>query len=257
MTTFDEGMSPGFRWQPAADIVKQALENKAKIAALREEGNAAHDALDNERKHLKYEVYEPKIRALRDECEERVHKAEEVAEAKDDEREARIQTLYGAVNKAGLIVHFLKLETKDLGINDDEVNPEHRYGSQGYKEALGPLFEDDHLTIRLYILENSKPKNKFTLCALGKSDIRLPGDDRLFPYEYGVPVILNPHYYPSLQAVLREGPSVEELKAWVAKNRDALVMRLTTKYKRVKIEYENARAAYKLEDFAALEEKRD
>ena len=62
--------------QPAEEIVKAALENSAKIDALRKQRHDASDALKEETYRLKWDVYAPKIHALQEECDQAVRELE-------------------------------------------------------------------------------------------------------------------------------------------------------------------------------------
>jgi len=89
----------------------------------------------------------------------------------------------------GRILYFLKLQL-DVSWEEEKLS--------AYRDKqlvrLGPLYQDEYLDVRLYAVENRRPKNRYTLVAIGRCTFRGSGyDDRRgdileLPYTYGCDV---------------------------------------------------------------------
>jgi hypothetical protein len=145
-------------------------------------------------------------------------------------------------------MNFLRLYDRDLNINDDEVKPSGRgYGPAKTKENLGFLFDDDYLKIKLYMVENEKPKNKYDLIALGRCRfdedlLKLPRNSF---YSFDIP-------WGNLQTVVREFASVADLKTWLGTHRDKILTDEIHEYLDVKADYLAALKEYTIDDFTEL-----
>jgi hypothetical protein len=87
-------------------------------------------------------------------------------------------------------------------------------------EKLGTLYRDDFLIIKAYIVENRKPKNKFSLIVYGKTSFDRPVFDFSPPY------------------IIQEKPTSNELKEYYKNSKDTVFsFSLVTNYKKIKEEY--------------------
>jgi rubrerythrin len=235
-------------------LAKIALENRQKADSLYEEMEKIREDTGNERTRLMYDVYRPKIRAIEEERDEACEKVKKTGESVIIEKRETITKLMEPVNQVKRILEFLRLDTKqDLNITDDDVKQYDRYGEK-YRENLGLVYDDTYLKVRLFIMENEKPKNKYMLVIIGKClfDNGL-GDRPLLklPHSYGLN--LSSPWGSAPQDILKESSSVKELKAWwKAKgfpNLSFARVQWLNDYLAVKEEYENILANYKLNEF--------
>jgi len=195
---------------------------------------------------LEYDVYKPKIRLLEEGRDQATGEVQERFEQDRDQKDKEIEGLQVVINQVKRILDFLMVDTsKDLAIDDDDVNP---YKDRA-KENLGYLFDDDYLKIKLYIIENDKPKNKFSLIAIGRC---LFGETLLDLHRgYGVPV--NTGFGCNIERGIRDMPSVEELKTWQeSPSAGNTFFGLKGDYEKVKAEYLDVIAKYTPQDFKEL-----
>ncbi|MBA7703306.1 hypothetical protein ES703_112088 [subsurface metagenome] len=233
---------------PAVELtlVEQVQANSHKIETLRAETQAIRISTEEEERRLAYDVYRPKIRQLEDERSQATQEVREKYEQARDQKQKEIEGLEVVINQVSRIIDFLRLETaKDLAIDDDDVKP---YRDRA-KENLGYLFDDDYLKIKLFIVGNGKPKNKFSLIAMGRC---LFGEHLLkLRYEYGADVHTGHGY--NIVVVIRDMPSVAELQPWLEDSRrQQLIIGLTGGYEKVKAEYLDVIGKYTPEDFKEL-----
>jgi len=229
------------------ELGKLAVENMAKINSVEKETSQIRDDTDKKVRHIKYDIYEKKIRALQEKCDAEVDQIQADGKAAEAINHDIVVELNKPVLQIKLILDFLRLDrNKDLAIPDDEVSF-NDYHKDYYKEALGYHMDDTYLKIKLFIVQNSKPTNKYSLIAIGKC---------LFYEE----LLKLPRYYGGdfppttwrlvLEAGLKDAPTIEQLKAWLAKNREKLFPPdFYPKYLEVKTAYDQAIHDYKPDDF--------
>ncbi len=227
-------------------LVEQVLENQEKAHVIQTEIDRCLKSTEVENHKLQYDLYAPKIRALED---ERDHIMQgNIADYEEDRdlKQKEIEELYLVVNQVRRILTFLHLERPaDMAIDDDDITT---YRDK-QKVNLDYIFEDEYLKIKLFIVENDKPKNKYSLIALGRT---LFTEDQL-KLTYGYGLSINTKKRCQLQEILREGPSVEELLTWLGKpSQSQLLTGLQGDYHTVKAEYLDAIEQYQIDDFREL-----
>ncbi len=233
---------------PAVDLtlVEQVQESLFRSKELESEISVDQASVQSENHRLQYDVYREKIRALEDERDRLMQVFTDVFEKERDKKQKEIDDLYVVVNQVKRIIDFLQVDkTRDLAINDDGVKARR----DGAKVNLGYIFDDDFLKIKLFIAENDKPKNKYTLLAIGRC---LFADHLLkLRREYGSPI--HTGFGLNLEVVLREAPSVEELITWQARSVAGKVFsELKGDYEKIKAEYLDVIENYTPHDFKEL-----
>jgi len=226
-------------------LVEQVQVNSRKIKTLEARDHALRDSTQQEVRRLTYDVYRPKIKQLEDERDRATRQVQSEYDLALDEGKREIEGLQVVINQVRRIFDFLRVEVKDLAIDDDDVKP---YRDRA-KESLGYLFDDDYLKIKLYIVENEKPKNKFSLIAMGRC---LFGEHLLkLRREYSTGVHTWHGY--NIEVSIRDMPSVAELQPWLADSRrQQLIIDLTGGYEKVKAEYLDVIEQHTPEEFKEL-----
>lgn len=227
-------------------LVEQVQDNLAGISILRAETETLRVSTEQEVRRLVYDVYRPKIQQLEGVRDQATHEVQEKYEQARDRKQKEIEGLQVVINQVKRILDFLMVDTgKDLAIDDDDVKP---YRDRA-KDSLGYLFDDDYLKIKLFIVENEKPKNKFSLIAMGRC---LFGENLLdLRRGYGVPVHTSFGY--NIEVVFRDMPSVAELQLWLEDSRrQPFIPGLIGDYEKVKAEYLDVIAKYTSQDFKEL-----
>lgn len=223
------------------ELVKTALINERKIAKLHKQQETIRENEREDTNRLKYDVYRARFRKLQEEQDARIKSVVDKAEAIIQKKGQLIAELAEPVDQVKRILELMKLDTKKkLAIDDADIMIRNNH----YKEALGPVVNDDYLKAKIYILENDKPKNKYSLCIFGKC---LFGEDILrLPRSYGLPGYQHEHY--DLMILLRDFPSVAEAKAWLV--RTNVNQEWLENYKAVKTEYIKVKATYTRRQFS-------
>lgn len=232
------------------ELAKQAIENLAKIKVLHKEIEDIRDATDKQTRTLRYEVYQEKIRNLEEERDREIKVIEAASQEQVGNRKATIESLQTVRNQVSQILEFLRLDTtRDLSIDDDDIHPHTGYAPHPqFKENLGYCVDDDYLKIKLFIVENGKPKNRLSVIALGKC--LFPEGLLKLTHSYGLPVYTSHNY--NLQVVLKDFPSVEQAKDWLNKHKSSYIITYLVGYEAVKLAYQEALKNYKVSDFQEL-----
>lgn len=228
-------------------IGKQALENIAKIKILDEEKDTIEKATENERRRLHYDIYGSAIREIERIRNVAIDKLLSERDAIVAEKDTEIEGLYTVIAQVKRILDYLRLDAgKDLTILADDIKMRERYGECPYSEDLGYFLDDTYLKVKLFIVKNDKPVNKYSLVAIGKCLFY----EKLLklPYSYGLPLYTNNHY--ELETGIRDFPTVEQAKEWLNSHKTKL--NLVGEYEMVKKEYQDTLQNYKVGDFQDL-----
>jgi len=230
------------------ELAQLALENKKQSEALGKDINELRDKTDIETRRLQYDVYQPKIRDIEEECRTEVKKVQDAALALHNLKVEQVKTLMIAVHTVERILEFFRLDTKqDLKTTDEDVKYSDRH-QHYYRENLGVVFSDQYLEVRLFILQNDKPTNKYMLVLIGRClfDNGL-GDSPLLklPRDYS---INGAAWGACPQQILKEASDVKDLHTWWTAHGFSKVNWLKD-YLTVKSEYEHILKTYKVEDF--------
>jgi hypothetical protein len=224
-------------------LAKLAFENNRKAEVLRTDIYQLRDKTRDEMHRIQYDVYRPKIEALEKESRDAVDQVKAAGDKVETVKEAQIKLLMIEVHHVERILDFLRLDTsQDLNILNTEIKYPDRQ-LHYYRENLGLIYTDKYLNVRLFVLQNDKPTNKYQLVIIGKclfheGLLKLPRD-------YG---ITGAPWHSSPQQILREAPDVRDLRDWWAAHGLSKLQWLT-EYQKVKEEYETILQTYKVEDF--------
>ncbi len=206
---------------------------------------ATRQELDGERHAAK------EIEVIREREREEGHRIREKAKALTAPLEQGIKELEPGIQDIEQKIKFLKhqegVKGKKLQFNDESV--------KAYQDKelvnLGVFYEDEFTIIKLFAAENDRPKNRWTLMALGTT---LLGELVDMPHEYGLPIHIGT--YRAIQKALKHLPTLKEIKAYIKRNREKLMKVEGARYKEVKKAYLHAINNYSLEDFKPIMEPR-
>lgn len=230
------------------EIIEQYIKNKKEIERLKDELDQEKEKISNAIRSVKdtywykkneLEAEERRIIDLLSEQENRIQK----------EKNKQIEELYQVISRVKRIIRYLELEkTRDLTISD-KIETYHNT----YIESLGYFYNDEYLKIKVFILSNDKPKNKYTLILLGKTIFYKELLE--LPYSYGIRG-LNDFGF-NLRLDLQDLPSIEEIKDYYEKHKDKLIKDFIGSYQKVKQEFIETLKNYRIEDFKEIEEKEE
>jgi hypothetical protein len=225
------------------ELVQKYLDNLNRINALSKNSEELSSKKSKENRRLTWYVYMPKIRALEHERDEKCAASDESFDQAINANEDKIESLREPISEVERILSFLVIKPVEVTLDDSIVLNKGRHN-----EPLGPIFTDDFLKIKAFILGNRKPTNKYTLALYGKSIF--DKDHLPFPYNYGLPG----HTTESCQIStgIKDFPTVQGAKDYFNKHKDHLLSETIEEYKKVKAEYLQAISTYKIEDFREL-----
>lgn len=237
--------------ESAAELIKQLNVSKDRVKALEAEGDTRREEHEKHVSHLRYEVYRDQIRELESKRDEEIKGLEETYESTVKSTTAEMQTAMSVVNRVERILDLLRVPKRGLREIDETTISYYRYyrgEERKYKEALPYLYQGSRLQIRLFIVENKKPKNKYSLCALG--DTVFSEELLKLEHSYGCPFSTDQQF--RLMSVIRDSADVQELKTYADRKRGDLLVRLKGRYDELEAEYEEVQKSYTPDDFLAL-----
>lgn len=111
-----------------------------------------------------------------------------------------------------------------------------------YIELIDTLIKTKCIELRVYIYENDKPKNKYTLAVIGNS-IFVDFDYKLIdlPRFYGLRINDNGS---NISLCLKDNSTIENLKEYYHKNKDKFLKELLNQHAEIEKEYESVQKYY-------------
>ena len=228
------------------DLIQEYKDNLARIETLSREKEDLRKKKDKESNQISYD-YRDKIYALERERDDKVNTIKAAFTDQDNAKETEIVKLRETPAKVERIINFLKIKSEVVTCEDSNI-----YNRHGSIEPLGLLFSEDFLKIRVFIVENRKPVNKYTLCFYG--DVLFPETIIKPPYGFGLPS--DYHKRPDLALAIKDFPSTKQAHEYFEKNKGTLlcsdIREFVLQYQAIKAEYLEVIATYKLQDFRPL-----
>lgn len=134
-------------------------------------------------------------------------------------------------------------ETRNLGLSEPKVyhydyirNKEGSIESTDkvkfYYTPIGVLCNDDYKKLFVYIVNNSKPTNKFSLVVVGNSKFNKEIIE--LPYSYGFDAHTED---ANIQGNIQDKPTEEELKEYFVRNQKRMLKSFLTKHALIEAEY--------------------
>lgn len=234
----------------ARELIEQYRKNKVEIARLAswsEQEQENYSTRDNEILGF----YNTKMRKLDDRRDNEISSNEKEWAQFREVMDERVQILSEPLKKVRRIINFLECaaEREDITIDDEKLKPTRGY--QDFFEPLGFLIDDEFLKVKLFIFENRRPKNKYTLAAIGKC--AFPESLTEWRKHYGNDFSTYQIGRAEVEETLFVAPTVEAIKERLEKDRDRYVTRCKQNYDDVKTEYLETSENYSLEDFRVLD----
>lgn len=239
----------------ASEIVKEYLDSETRIRKIKETHEAEEEAIRRkERKEL--DKIDHKMRDLRDEENNTRNKFSNQLENARKKRETAILPFADKIAKTACIMSLLEIAesfepVKD--INDGDVKQCEHYTNR-FLEWQNYIHHDDFLKIRILIVENNKPKNKYSVMAYGRCAFTKENLIKL-PYYYGGPSLND--YNNSFSIKIESGsyPSIDEAKKR-SENAKKIFESTIRDVELLEQEYRIVTQKYKLSDFKKIVEKR-
>jgi hypothetical protein len=232
-------------YEPASGLVEKYIKNLNEMDVIDCNIESLEKSTNDEIYNFERNIYDKKIRELTDEKNKMIAELKTKSEKILDNFNSKKTELSIPVNYVERIISFLKLNPKTfLEINENDI----RACRDKSIRCIGTFFDDNWLKIKMFIVENGKPKNKYSLCAFGKCLFK----ENLFilPYSYGVPTNESESY--QLRFVVKDFTSIDEAISYFNKIREKFLKEGIAVFQNIKSEFLRYREQYKIEDFEKL-----
>lgn len=232
------------------ELVSAYRESEKQISSISRESDEFKENKEEEIQDVG-EVYEPKIDALKQERDEKIREIEGGIESREKESEEKINELHRNIEKVERILSFLKPTHRTaewVDFDEDKVEACRDY----HIEKIGTFYRDECIKIVAYIVENGKPKNKYSLAIVGRSVFR---EEQIEGWEhcvksYGLNIYTDGFF--DVETNITDRPTIEEVKAYYEKNKEKILKSQLEQYQEVKKEYLDVLKTYKIDDFKEL-----
>lgn len=233
------------------EMIKTYKENTRLINEIGKKRSELREETDKKRRKIRKRYFD-RIHELKSEENKKIERLDELDDKKEKISSKRIGKLHEPIGKVNRIIKLMKLDQRFQGnwkewLDFDESKI--KAYNERYTEKLGVFYQDEFLKIALYIFENRKPKNKYTLCAIGRS--LFPEEMLVFGYSYGLDLNTAGSGF-TIASYITDMPSVDELKEYLKKMRDSLFKPHLEQYQKVKKEYLGVLDTFKFEDFKGI-----
>lgn len=226
------------------EIIKNYKHSEREIKRITKERDRIAMKGKTEQADIQQE-YRKKIRALENKRNVRVEKIEGLLDAVWNESRGKIDELYKAIVKVERVAYFLSVDlNKDLRIKNNEVKA---YRDR-HIESAGYIFDDLLLKIKAFVIENERPKNKYSLVAVGRSVFGEPAIK--FPYFYGLPTCGFDSF--NLKKHIICFPTIGDARVWLGKKKAGLFKKTIEEYRAVKKEHKEVLDTYTLTDLKPI-----
>lgn len=233
----------------AVAMVEEYLKTQKEIARISTEAKASEEAVKSEMRELTEEFYR-RERELDDEKNRRHSVLNNKLKTVEAETKDALNPLWEKMNRVKRIIALLRIAETIQPVKDIEDGDITTYHGE-YLEWLGCLFKGDYLIIRLLITENKKPKNRYSLLAYGRCAFH---DETLLKkcYSYGLPNLRD--YTGGFNVTHELGcfPEISDAKAYAQKSANKPLKQFIDDYVKLKAEYMEVTAEYKLSDFEQI-----
>ena len=233
-------------------LIKQYQENKQKIKSISEERDIFNKKGEEEIHHLERDIYDKKIQEIMKERDGEIDKIEMRIKNKRDESHVKIEELNKIISKVERILALFNIFRENDGTNFEvymysDGDERGNYLSESRKIILKPieiLQDDEFKKIAVYIVENDKPKNKYSLIIRGRSIFAWKESLELKNYMYGSYISGVHEDGCNIETTLKDSPTEKELLEWYAKNKNKILKEFLEKHQEVENEYKEAIILY-------------
>lgn len=232
--------------------IKEYMINRDKRIMLNGDLDAKNTIADGKIDDIK-ERYRDIISKIEEEKERLINDVEQDKNQYVEQKKREISSLDQPIEEVGRKIKFLELAKKiketDVSIDDSEMHTYHTYRERKlYRKGF--FFKDKYMNIKIYIAENDKPVNKYTLFACGSCAFN---EFMSLPYGYGLPVHGE---HGNISIIIKDLPTVEDINAYLKGNKKRILKDLINTYNAVKKEYLDVIRDYRLSDFKTVLEVR-
>ena len=219
-------------------MIKKYKENLKGIKQIEDKIQIKNNTCDKEIRDIGLNCHK-QIRELQRERDNKIYEIELEQRKKINSHKQIISDLTMHVNKVERILEFIDIyknkdKTTDFKI---EINNPHRH--EEFLEIIEEV-KNKYLNLQVVIAGNNKPKNKHSLCIIGKHIFNKKIIE--FTHDY-LPRILN-SLYLNIGICLKEASDIDSLKQWYIKNKDKVLNAILDKYYIIEQEYDYVKENY-------------
>jgi len=202
----------------------------------------------SEQMRKKDSFYYDRIRKLDDEKYEQLHKIELEKTKKVNLLKDDIKLLSDHINKVERILKFIDIyRNKNTVVDPDfKVEGQYHYGERMPLEIID-VIQKEYLCLKIVVAENRKPKNKYSLCVVGK---HIFNDDLLrLPKSYGLPISA---FCEDVAMLIKEAPDSAPLKKYYEASKHKFIDDLLLQYEAVEQEYNAVQTNFLTDEWITL-----
>jgi len=223
-------------------MIKEYKNNQKEIKKINDNLGKSREKNKKEIYKIRYDIYDKKITALQDERNKKINKLNDEFKKIEIKEKEKIEKLSVHISKVKRILEFIRINKK--GVRELDFKAYSYYGYPREKHYLKPIdtiADDKFKKIQVFICENDKPKNKFSLCVVGMT---IFNDDVLkIPYSYGLHISKEDGYF-NIGLGLKDLPREQELKDFYGKNKDNILKEFLQEHKKAELEYKEVLENY-------------
>lgn len=226
------------------ELIKKAGDAQKRLEALNKESHELHETSWTEERRIKYDVYQPQIFALEDQCVKAVNEVKKKAELRELDIRDECKAIAEPILWVKKILNYLRIKKTEVSLQDDEVKAYHD------KKVVpaGFLLSDTLMVLKAFVVENDKPTNKYSLVVLGRTIFSGEQFTR-WPHAWGLSLQGNSY---DIERVVKDAPTVSELAAYLRKHSSEITQSVLGDYLTLKSEYLMVKENYTLADFKPL-----
>jgi hypothetical protein len=226
-------------------MVSQCDKNEKEITSLKE----TQENMEKEKREQINEIatrYNETIYELDKQKHIETDKLEDDIDYAEKETHQKIEKLSEAKTTLNRVLYFLKIQNKKLDSTplDKIKNYRDRY------LEIAEKWNDENMELHLFIAENDRPKNKYSVIVVGNS--KIGSSDRndtilVLPHSYGVDIDA---WNLDILSDVKHFPSINDAKKYLkTHNIQSILKEFFVQYDIVKSEYDSVISKYTLKDF--------
>lgn len=238
------------------ELIKNYKKALQELKVLEKEGDKEREIHEKKAREIYNKYYE-----LKDKLETRERKEKNAEEEKfnkikeniEKRTKPFIETRGNVLEILSLIKVFRKNYNTHFEVYTSDKDEKGNYISDKRKIVLNPfeILEDDEFKkIAVYLVENGKPVNKFSLIIRGRSIFGY--SDEFNKFRYGSYITGTHDEGCNIEKTLKDLPTEEGLKTWYSKNKENLLKDFKELQKQIEEKYKEAIELYKSKGWKIL-----
>lgn len=240
--------------------IETYLQNRDKIFELGNNLETFTAMIEGKKKEIRDE-FDKEISKLEKQKYELIQEKEELLEKKSGQTKSLLDELRTRTDEVDRSKHFFEYyqNIKDIShvFDDSKAKPAVKRGKELSLTKYGEFYKDEYLHIKLYITENEKSKNQFSLVAMGLC--AFGRDENLsLPYSYGMFFIDDLSFgQHNIRTVIKDFPSFDLAKRYAENNKSRILKSFLDKYSSVKKFFKATISHFNEDDFQPLQKVKE